>query len=131
MNIPAFFIPGIDNSEEAEALYRNLAASAFANAGCPEDPTGRPYSITYETDDGLATATVGEMVHATKSVKRRRKGKTVLVEEKTRYSMKVLAILPPGEGPGGCAMVLTDGASRGWANPYLAGQPRSTTHFSG
>jgi hypothetical protein len=119
--MPAFFIPEVE-PEKYEEVYQDLANAC----GWVAPPVGdRVYSITFSSKGETWTATVGEKLKGTKVITKgrgrtRREFTAPLSNEST-----VIAIFP-----GVPFHVWHNGASRVWANPFLAGDPMSVTKFS-
>lgn len=125
MKAPEFFVPKAEPGEQ-ESAYVELAAWAQRQVPPAKD---RVYSITFEHDGVEWTATVGERLKGHTIANPRARAKMRRIERPRGDSATVLAIFagPP-------YIVVTDGGaitggSTAWANPFMAGQPTSATHF--
>jgi hypothetical protein len=114
-----FFIPGTD-PDNWEEVYGTLAKLC----GRDVPPAGeRVYSITFTHEGEVWTATVGETLRGSKTVKRGRSRVERTVPLSNRST--VMAIFP--DVP---FLVWHDGEARTWANPFLTGEPVAITRFS-
>ena len=118
---PPFFVPGSKPGKDEE-LYAYLAASC--NSGVPSHDA-RIFSIQFLHDGIEWRATVGETLTGTSRSTRRGRGQNIERTLSHGDSATVLAIFA-----GVPYMVVTDGFRTRWANPFLAGQPRSVVYFS-
>jgi hypothetical protein len=123
-----FFVPAATPDNE-ESVYASFAEWCH----CPVPSRDRRiHSITYVHDGEEWTATVGKRLEGIRLHKTRRGGrKNVERDIPLSDPAVVLAIFP-----GSPYMVVTNhriGQSVGsaWENPFMAGQPRSVTYFSG
>ncbi len=121
---PRFFLPNTE-SDKREEGYKQIAD--WLQRPIPER---RVYAITYEHDSDYWTATIGERLKGSRTVRvrplRLHKERT----EKLEDPAMVVAIFP-----GAPYLVVTDsgvsyGQRSGWENPFLAGNPISVTYFS-
>ena len=122
---PDFFVPAA-TTETQEQVFTDFAK--WCGIAVPPAER-RVYSIVFGHDGETWIATVGESLHGTRtrtSTVRKQK-----VERTTQISDPaiVLAIFP-----GSPFMVVTNHNIVGnvgsrWANPFLAGQPKSVTYF--
>jgi len=122
---PAFFVPAA-TSENQEQVFGEFAKWCSVS---PPSIDKRIYSIVFGHDSEIWTATVGETLHGertrTSSVRGKRIERTIHVSDPAL----VLAIFP-----GSPFQVVTNhniagSAGSRWANPFLAGQPKSVTYF--
>ena len=123
---PSFFVPAA-TAENQESVYAEFARRCSAPAPPLEQ---RIYSITFGHDGEVWTAAVGETLYGIRTKKTKSKGKTIERELAVSDPATVLAIFA-----GSPYQVVTNqgiGGSVGskWANPFLAGQPRSVQHFT-
>jgi hypothetical protein len=116
--VPAFFIPTVDDPAKAEAAY-----AEFANeVGASVPPLAeRILSITFSKDGAEYVATVGERLRGTRSISKKRRGKTFTETREAEDFAVVLAIFD-----GTPFYVWTDGGKAedrpsGWANPFMVG----------
>ena len=119
--IPGFFVP-LAALEKQEQAYAALAEAA-GRAVLP--PAERIYSISFRHDSEDWIATVGQPLRGSKIRTSRRRGRRVEQTIPLSNPSLVLAIFP-----GVPFLVWHDLTSRAWANPFLAGEPRSITRFS-
>lgn len=119
--MPAFFSP------KAEPDIFEAAYSEMANlCHCAVPALGeRVYSITFSSKGETWTATVGEELRGTRLVTRGRGRTKREFQVPLANAATVIAIFP-----GVPYHVWHDGASRVWANPFLAGDILSVTRFS-
>jgi hypothetical protein len=116
-----FFVPQVKEGMDEEA-YRHLAKIA----GCvPAPPQRRVYSIVFGHNGETWVAAVGEKLRGTKTVTKGRGRSRVDREVPVYNEATVMAIFDHVP-----FIVCHDGASREWANPFLAGKPRSVTYFA-
>jgi hypothetical protein len=123
--VPEFFLPAA-LPDKAEAYYED--AAKFCNCAAPSFEK-RIYSIVFSHDGVLWTATVGETLKGIGTRTRRIRGKKVEQEMHHSDGATVLAIFA-----GNPYIVMTNEGLAGgfgqFANPFLAGEPRSVTYFS-
>lgn len=124
---PAFFVPAA-SAETQEQVFDEFAKWCGISAPPLER---RIYSIVFSHDGEVWIATVGESLRGERT--RTTKARGQKVERTTQVSdpAVVLAIFP-----GSPVMVVTNHNIAGnvgsrWANPFLAGQPKSVTYFAG
>ena len=122
---PEFFVPMVPTKNQEE-MYSQLAQ--WCHQPVPE-PQDRIYSITFVHDGEEWTATVGEYLRGVKYRQSRSKGHKVEQRVPLSDPAIVLAIFP-----GNPFVVVTNHQIAGdidsaWENPFLAGEPISTTHF--
>lgn len=112
----AFFVPGTDDPNEAEADYRRLAEAK----GCPVLPADeRVRLIAFEhTASKTIVAEVGKRRQVYRNVRPRRKSDPVPMPEQSETGSVVTAII---EGDGDLVYVWEAGKSE-WANPALVGK---------
>ena len=122
----AFFVPAA-TAETQEQVFHEFAKWCGVSAPPVER---RIYSIVFGHDGEVWTATVGESLRGERT--RTTKARGQKVERTTQVSdpALVLAIFP-----GSPFMVVTNHNIAGnvgsrWANPFLAGQPKSVTYFA-
>jgi hypothetical protein len=121
-----FFVPDVP-SESAEQRYAELARWCHCAVPAPED---RVYSIGFGHNGEHWTATVGQQLRGERIHRRKlRAGEYRETSEPLSDPATVLAIFP-----GSPWMVVTNALPvtalvSWWANPFMAGVPKSVTHF--
>lgn len=120
-DIPQFFVPAATD-ENKESIYSDFAAMCNATVPTLEN---RIFSIVFSSNGEIWTATVGETLRGTRS----RKG-GIGHEQSVSDPALVLAIFS-----GSTYQVVTNQGIAGnvgsrWANPFLAGEPKSVTYFA-
>jgi hypothetical protein len=123
--VPRFFVPAA-TSDDQESVYTSFAAWCR----CPVPSIDRRiYSITYITKGTEWTATVGESLRGTRLVTTRSHGQKT---EQIQYVSDPATVLAIFEGVP-FKVVTNQGMPRdvgsAWANPFLAGQPKSIIYF--
>lgn len=124
--VPAFFVP-TETPETQESVYISFAKWCR----CPVPTSDRRiYSITYILKGTTWTATVGASLRGMRYVTTRSRGQK---SEQVQYVSDPATVLAIFEGVP--FMVVTNqGMPRdvgsAWANPFLAGQPKSITYFA-
>jgi hypothetical protein len=116
-----FFVPNSPGGDH-ELAYKALAAFAGTSAAPPGE---RIYSITFISNGETWTATVGQQLKGTGTITKGRGRQRTVREVPLHNGATVLAIFA-----GHPFLVCHDGASRTWANPFLAGQPRAVVYFA-
>lgn len=123
---PPFFIPRV-SPESQEDVYSGFAESI----GHPTPELGRRvFSIVFRHDGVEWTATVGQVLHGTRHKARRHRGVAYEHTSPVSDSATVLAVFA-----GNPYFVFTDsglavGSISSWVNPFMAGRPIRTVHFS-
>ena len=124
-----FFIPDVAPGKQEE-LYARFAAWC----GCSPVPemSERIYSIEFGHNGVVWTATVGERLRGIETVTKRSKGKKIERKIEKHDEAVVCAIFPRSP----CFRVVTNhrlqkGTRSFWENPFMAGEPREVTYFSG
>lgn len=124
---PAFFVPAA-TPENQEQVFGEFAKWCGVS---PPPLDKRIYSIVFGHDGEIWTATVGETLRGERTRTSSVRGKKV--ERITHVSdpALVLAIFP-----GSPYQVVTnhnvpENVGSRWVNPFLAGPPKSITHFGG
>jgi hypothetical protein len=118
---PQFFLPAAI-PEEQESVYAQMAAICHCSV---PSVARRIYSITYAHDGQQWTATVGQPLRGIRRRNVRSKGKSVARDQVVSDPSVVLAIFP-----GVPYMVFTTHhEASAWANPFMAGNPKSITYF--
>ena len=123
---PAFFVPAA-TAENQESVFQDFAKWCSVPAPAVES---RIYSIVFGHDGEVWTATVGESLRGERTKTVKAQGKKVERTSQVSDPAVVLAIFP-----GSPFMVVTNHNIAGnvgsrWANPFLAGQPKSITYFA-
>ena len=124
---PVFFVPAA-TAETQESVYADFAK--WCSVSVPP-PGRRVASIVFKHNGEVWHATVGETMRGTKYSTHKVKGQKVERSQSLSDPALVLAIFP-----GSTFMVVTNHRLVGnvgsrWENPFLAGQPESTTFFAG
>ncbi|WP_292078042.1 hypothetical protein [Brevundimonas sp. UBA7838] len=118
---PTFFVPLV-SEEKHEECYQALAK----DAGVAAAPLGkRIYSIKFRHNGEVWTATVGQSLVGTAEKTVRVRGQKV---ERTLHLSNPAVVMAIYEGYP--YIVWHDNRSRTWANPFMAGEPFSVTHFA-
>ncbi len=123
---PPFFVPAA-TPDTQESVYTSFAAWCR----CPVPSSDRRiYSIRYITKGTEWTATVGESLRGRRYVTTRSGGQK---NEQVQYVSDPAIVLAIFEGAP--FMVVTNhgiprGVGSAWANPFMAGQPKSITYFA-
>lgn len=127
--VTAFFVPTERPSspKEQEGLYQALAEFCGLE---PPSPEHRVLRVTWVHDGEEWIAEVGQALRGRRTNRKRRAGRRVDVTVPLSDPAQVLAIFP-----GDPTWVVTNappvGSSRSrWANPFLAGVPRSSQRFA-
>jgi len=126
LKVPLFFVPAA-TSENQESVYTNFAK--WCSRSTPT--TGkRIYSIEFGSNGEFWTATVGKTLSGVRHKVTKSRGTKVERIHPVSDPALVLAIFP--DAP---FMVVTNHNIVGsvgskFANPFLAGEPKSITYFS-
>ena len=123
---PAFFIPAA-TAETQESVLQEFAKRCGVSVPAVER---RVYSIVFGHNGEVWAATVGESLRGEQTRTTKVRGKKVERTTQVSDPALVLAIFP-----GSPFMVVTNHNIAGnvgsrWANPFLAGQPKSITYFA-
>ena len=124
--VPRFFVPAT-TPDDQESVYSSFAAWCQCTVPTLDN---RIYSITYLLKGTTWTATVGEALRGMRYVTTRVHGKK---SEQVQYVSDPATVLAIFEGVP-FRVVTNHGMPRDvgsvWANPFLAGQPKSITYFA-
>ncbi len=123
-NIPAFFVYGIVNPKDFESAYADLAKLCGTQVLSREK---RIYSITFDRDGEVWTATVGEKLLGKKQRTSHIQGRAV--ERTTELSDPAIVL---GIFPGNPSQVVTTasfGYRSAWTSPFLVGKLASVIYF--
>jgi len=117
---PKFFIPGMDEAQ-AEKTYQEMAKH------CGADPTAaRVFSITFEHDGTIWSATVGEKLRGVKTVVKRGRE----IQHHKSDDATVWAIFPGDPYISYTSAVPTGPDRSAWVNPFMAGRPTRVQRFA-
>jgi hypothetical protein len=126
LDAPAFFVPAA-TLETQESVYTQFAKWC----GIPAPPTDkRVYSIVFSHDGEIWHATVGESMHGTRYSTHKMKGKKVERSQPVNDPALVLAIFPGSPYIVVTNHLIAENVHSRWANPFLAGEPKTITRFA-